>query len=87
VLAKCLRDSEELSQAFATYEGLRRERVEHMIRYGRSTGQAKIMTNPIQVWFRDLLTPFFLKHFANPAALDWVYSYQVDWDEPVKAPS
>jgi len=41
------------------------------------------MTHPIQVWFRDRLTPFFLKHFANPAALDWVYSYQADWDEPV----
>jgi len=26
--------------------------------------------------------PLFLKLFANPAALDWVYSYQVDWDEP-----
>ncbi len=81
VLAKCLRDSEDLSQAFTTYERLRRARVEHMVQYGRSMGQAKIMTNPIQVWFRDLLMPFFLKRFANPAALDWVYSYKVDWDE------
>jgi 2-polyprenyl-6-methoxyphenol hydroxylase-like FAD-dependent oxidoreductase len=83
VLAKCLRDREELSQAFATYERLRRERVERMVRYGRSAGQGKVMTNAIQVWFRDLLTPFFLKLFANPAALDWGYSYKVDWDEPV----
>jgi len=35
------------------------------------------------VWFRDLLAPLFLKLFANPAALDWIYSYKVDWDEPV----
>ena len=83
VLAKCLRDREDHALAFATYERLRRARVERMVRYGRSTGQAKIMTHPIQVWFRDRLTPFFLKHFANPAALDWVYSYQADWDEPV----
>ena len=55
-----------------------------MVKYGRSLGQAKIMTNPIQVWSRDLLMPFFLKHFANPAALDWVYSYKVDWDIPVE---
>ncbi len=41
------------------------------------------MTHPIQVWLRDLLTPFFLKLFANPAALDWVYSYKIDWTEPV----
>ncbi len=84
VLAKCLRDREDYALAFATYERLRRARVEHMVKYGRSLGQAKIMTNPIQVWFRDLLMPFFLKHFANPAALDWVYSYKVDWDTPVE---
>jgi hypothetical protein len=29
------------------------------------------MTNPIQLCLRDLLTTFFLKLFANPAALDW----------------
>jgi len=87
VLAKCLRDREDLSQAFATYERLRRTRVERMVQHGRNAGQGKVMTNPIGVWFRDLLTPFFLKLFANPAALDWIYSYQVDWDEPVKAPS
>ena len=84
VLAKCLRDREDHALAFATYERLRRARVEHMVKYGRSLGQAKIMTNPIQVWFRDLLMPFFLKHFANPAALDWVYSYKVDWDTSVE---
>ena len=84
VLAKCLRDREDYALAFATYERLRRARVEHMVKYGRSLGQAKIMTNPIQVWFRDLLMPFFLKHFANPAALDWVYSYKVDWDISVE---
>ena len=84
VLAKCLRDREDYALAFATYERLRRARVEHMVKYGRSLGQAKIMTNPIQVWFRDLLMPFFLKHFANPAALDWVYSYKVDWDTPAE---
>ena len=83
VLAKCLRDREDHALAFAIYERLRRARVEHMVRYGRSLGQAKVMTNPIQVWFRDMLMPFFLKRFANPAALDWVYSYKVDWDEHV----
>ncbi|MGZ3679897.1 MAG: FAD-dependent oxidoreductase, partial [Ktedonobacterales bacterium] len=87
VLAKCLRDGEDLPQAFATYERLRRERVERMVQYGRSTNQAKVLTSPIQVWFRDTLAPFFLKVFANPAALDWVYSYRVAWDEPVKARS
>jgi hypothetical protein len=35
------------------------------------------------VWLRDSLTPVFLKLFANPKALDWIYSYQVEWNEPV----
>jgi 2-polyprenyl-6-methoxyphenol hydroxylase-like FAD-dependent oxidoreductase len=83
VLAKCLRDISELEQAFATYEHLRRERVERMVQYARSLGAGKVMTNPIQVWFRDLLMPFFLKRAANPTALDWAYSYKMDWDEHV----
>jgi 2-polyprenyl-6-methoxyphenol hydroxylase-like FAD-dependent oxidoreductase len=85
VLAKCLRDIPDLSQAFATYEHLRRARVERVVKYGRRTGQAKIMTHPIQMWFRDLLTPFFLNLFANPAALDWIYSYTVEWEGKVHA--
>jgi 2-polyprenyl-6-methoxyphenol hydroxylase-like FAD-dependent oxidoreductase len=83
VLAKCLRDREDHALAFATYERLRRARVERMVRYGRSLSRQKVLTNPIQVAFRDRLMPLFLKLFANPAALDWVYSYRVDWDEPV----
>jgi len=83
VLAKCLRDKEDHALAFVTYEHLRRARVERAVRYGRTLGQTKVMTNPIQLWFRDRLMPFFLDRFANPAALDWVYSYQVDWDEKV----
>jgi 2-polyprenyl-6-methoxyphenol hydroxylase-like FAD-dependent oxidoreductase len=84
VLAKCLRDIPDHALAFATYERLRRERVEHMVQYARRLGQGKVMTNPIQVGFRDMLMPFFLKRFANPAALDWGYSYHVDWDELVE---
>jgi 2-polyprenyl-6-methoxyphenol hydroxylase-like FAD-dependent oxidoreductase len=83
VLAKCLRDSSNLDQAFSIYEHLRRGRVERMVKYGRSTGQTKVMTNPVQVGFRDLLAPPFIKLFATPAALDWIYSYKVDWDEQI----
>src|SRR5437879_12504225 len=49
VLAKCLRDISDPEQAFATYERLRRARVERMVQHGRSAGQGKVMTNPIQV--------------------------------------
>ena len=84
VLAQCLRDIPEVEQAFATYERLRRERVERVVQYARSLGSWRVMTNPIQVWFWELLMPLFLKRSADPTALDWLYSYKVDWDAPVK---
>jgi 2-polyprenyl-6-methoxyphenol hydroxylase-like FAD-dependent oxidoreductase len=83
VLAQCLRDLPEEEQAFTTYERLRRARVERVVQYARSLGSWRAMTNPIQMWFWELLMPFFLKRSANPTALDWLYSYQVNWDAPV----
>ena len=83
VLAKCLRGSDSLEQGFATYESIRRERVERMVKWARTFGGAKLATNPIQVWLRDLMMPVFLKFAANPTALDWIYDYKVNWDEQV----
>ena len=87
VLAHCLRDIPELEQAFATYEGLRRERVERVVQYARSLGSWRAMTNPIQVWFWEMLMPLFLKRSANPTALDWLYSYTLEWDASVQGTS
>jgi 2-polyprenyl-6-methoxyphenol hydroxylase-like FAD-dependent oxidoreductase len=83
VLAKCLRDREDPALAFATYEHLRRARDERMVQYGRSVSHTKVMTHPLQVWFRDLSMPLIFKLLASPASLDWIYSYTVDWGEPV----
>ncbi len=82
VLAKCLRDIPDHALA----ERLRRARVERMVQHGRNAGQGKVMTNPIGVWFRDLSMPLIFKllaNLANSAAGNWIYSYKVDWDEPV----
>lgn len=84
VLAKCLRDSSSLEEAFSRYVSLRRERVEKTAVWARRFGNGKTVTNPIGVWMRDLMMPFFLKFSANPTALDWVYDYSIDWDMPVK---
>ena len=83
LLAKCLRDSSTLEQAFSRYVGLRRERVEKTAVWARRFGNGKAVTNPIGVWMRDLMMPFFLKFSANPAALDWVYEYSIDWETPM----
>jgi 2-polyprenyl-6-methoxyphenol hydroxylase-like FAD-dependent oxidoreductase len=85
VLARCLRDIPDVEQAFATYEQLRRERTAKMFELGQRGDSGKFVTRPLQQWFRDLTTPIFLKLFANPQASDWIYSYKVDWDEPIRA--
>ncbi|GIQ62978.1 hypothetical protein PACILC2_15460 [Paenibacillus cisolokensis] len=48
----------------------------------RSIGQRKHATGPIQVFFRDLMLPLFLKS-ANNHSNEWIYDYQFDWNEKV----
>jgi len=83
VVAKCLRDIPGVEQAFGTFEQLRRKRTAKMFELGQRGDSGKFVTRPIQQWFRDLTTPIFLKLFANPKASDWIYSYKVNWDEPL----
>jgi FAD-dependent urate hydroxylase len=83
VLAKCVRDLPVLEDAFAAYERLRRERAERVVKFARARGNNKAVSNPIARWFRDLLTPVFLKAFANSSSFGWFYSYSVDWETPV----
>ncbi len=84
VLAKCLRDIPTIEQAFETFEHLRRERTVKMFDLGQRGDSGKFVTGPVRQWFRDLMTPIFLKLFANPNASDWIYSYKVEWDTPVE---
>jgi FAD-dependent urate hydroxylase len=85
VFAKCLRDVPHTEGAFATYERLRRERVEKVVEYSRRIGQSKAINNPVARWLRDQIMPFALKHFANADSHAWLYAYHVDWDEKVAA--
>jgi FAD-dependent urate hydroxylase len=85
VFAKCLRDVPDTEGAFATYERLRRERVEKVVEYSRRIGQSKAINNPVARWLRDQIMPFALKHFANADSHAWLYAYHVDWDEKVAA--
>lgn len=79
VLAKCMRDLPTFESAFATYETLRRERAEKMVKASRRFGNNKAAPNAAARWLRDLMLPFILKLGANSQALDWVYTYKVDW--------
>ncbi|MCI0569455.1 MAG: FAD-dependent monooxygenase [Myxococcaceae bacterium] len=86
VLAKCLRDLGEPARAFAAYEQERRPRVERVVRYSARISSSKT-AGPVARWFRDLLMPFALKHFASPEAHAWLYRYHVDLGVSLGGPS
>ncbi len=83
VLAKCLRDKPETSAAFRTFEQLRRERAERVVKVARQRGENKVTSNPLARWMRDLTLPFILSHFAKEDTLAWLAHYKVAWDAPV----
>lgn len=82
VLAKCVRDAANLEEAFRQFDRLRRERVEKIVKYSRSIGQRKHATNPVQVFFRDLMLPFFLKQ-ASRQSNARMYDYRMNWNDRV----
>jgi 2-polyprenyl-6-methoxyphenol hydroxylase-like FAD-dependent oxidoreductase len=81
VLAACIRDIPNLEQAFSEFQKLRRDRVERIVKYSRSIGQRKHATNPVQVFFRDLMLPMFLKSAKDSRG--WMLDYKIDWNERV----
>ena len=81
VLAKCLRDVPDAMSAFATFEALRRPRVEPIIRQSRMTGRQKAPAGWMGRRIRDLVLPIFLRQGARAAAA--MYRYPLNWNEPV----
>lgn len=83
VLAKCLRDIDDIGEAFATYQEIRKERVEYVVDVTRRTGDAKEPPG----WFgrltRDLILPIFLKKGVNAAA--GIHDHHIPWDDEAEA--
>ncbi len=83
VLATCLRDAIDPTAAFATYERLRRARVERVVEQGRRTGGWKAL-GPVARLPRDLIMRLAMKRMAR-AGNDpsrWIYEHHLDGDEP-----
>ncbi|CCH33268.1 FAD-dependent monooxygenase [Actinosynnema sp. NPDC047251] len=76
-LARCLRDL-PYREAFAAYEGLRRERVERIIAVAARTNQDKA-AGPVARVLRDLLMPVAMK-FAKSERYTWQFEHRIDWD-------
>ena len=84
VLARCLRDLPDTGQAFATYERLRRGRVERIVAHGARTSNSKA-AGPVGRALRDLMMPVILKRVVRGGSLAWMHDYHIDWDEKVAA--
>jgi len=82
VLARCLRDLPDTTQAFAVYERLRRRRVERIVAHGARTSNSKA-AGPVGRVIRDMMMPMILKRVANGGSLSWMHDYHIDWEEKV----
>ncbi|MCT9092503.1 FAD-dependent monooxygenase [Streptomyces sp. ASQP_92] len=76
-LARCLRDL-PYDQAFATYERLRRPRVERIIKLGARTNSNKT-AGPVGRVLRDLAMPVAMK-LINPEKTAWQFDHHINWD-------
>jgi FAD-dependent urate hydroxylase len=80
-LAMCLRDNENVTDAFTSYESLRRERVERVVAQGKRNGDGKSL-GPVM---RHLLPMVFKLFKPAEKSTDWQYGHRIDWDTPVPA--
>ena len=87
LLAKFLRDIPKLSDALTGFEAARRERAERIVAFSRERGESKTVANPVLRLARDLALPMVLSFFARPAALGWIYDYEMDWNSRVSQAS
>jgi FAD-dependent urate hydroxylase len=81
VLARCLRDVEPVPLALATFESLRRERVERVVEQGRRNGEYKSLG-----WFRRaVVLPVVFRLLARKGdPMAWATAHRIDWDAPVR---
>ncbi|WP_421915135.1 FAD-dependent oxidoreductase [Mesorhizobium sp.] len=61
VLAACRAATPQPGQAFAAFQALRQQRVEHIVRISRRIGSRKQASGPIALFIRDLVLPLFIR--------------------------
>jgi 2-polyprenyl-6-methoxyphenol hydroxylase-like FAD-dependent oxidoreductase len=81
-LARCLRDQPTPERGFTSFERLRRERVERIIKWAARINSSKA-AGPIGRRVRDAILPRILKATANSAAFRRTYDYRIEWDAPL----
>ena len=86
MLAKSLRDQPGMSQALASYEQLRRERVERIVADGARASSNKT-PGPAGRVLQGLVLPLVFKFLVTDKSLAWRYDHHIDWDNPVTPPA
>ena len=82
-LARCLRDVSDVASAFATYERLRRPRVEKIAARGARISHAKA-PGPIAARMMRLLLPVMLATMNVEKTMAAEQRYTIDWDTPLQ---
>ena len=82
VLAQCLRDVPAIDEALATYEGLRRGRVEKIVAQGKRNGTGKT-PGPFGRAMRDLVLRIVFSGTRTSDPMAWIHDHRIDWESPV----
>lgn len=82
VLARCLRDLPDTRSAFATYEQLRRPRVERIVAWAARINSNKA-PGPMGRAVRDLVLPVLLRFQGSADAQRWIFEHHIDWEARV----
>ncbi len=82
-LARCLRDFPAgVEQAFAAYEGLRRARVERIVKAGARSSSSKV-PGPVGRAFRDAILRVLFRYVVTDRSVAWMSDHRVSLDAPV----
>ena len=84
VLAKCIRDIQNLDESFEKFEQLRKPRAEKIVKEAQNTGKFVLMKNPVKRRFSKILLSLTLSASAFKKRQNWIFSYKIDWDEKIK---
>ncbi|SLF47574.1 FAD-dependent oxidoreductase [Mycobacteroides abscessus] len=84
ILAQCLRDCPDIHTSFATFEALRRKRVERIVRYGTRSANVKA-AGPLGRVIRDLLLPIVFRRqaYEGGRSMTWLQGHHIDFERPV----
>ncbi|MDR3665032.1 MAG: NAD(P)/FAD-dependent oxidoreductase [Mycobacterium sp.] len=84
ILAQCLRDCPDTPIAFTTFEHLRRDRVEKIVKHGNRSSNTKA-AGPVGRIVRDLMLPFIFRHAANDGgrSMMWLQGHHIDFGKSI----